>query len=102
MLQHADHVRFGEEHLARDALPLFVAAGLDVVDLDRDVAPVIGVVREIDDAGAAATDLVDDHVLADLLGHTGRARAAFCDNVTNDGPLSKDGRQDTERVRANL
>jgi hypothetical protein len=67
MLQHPDHVRFGEEHLARDALADLVAGGLDVVDLDRDVASVIRVVREVHDAGAAAPDLLDDRVLADLL-----------------------------------
>ena len=69
MLQHADQVRFGEEHLARDARALLVAAGVDVVDLDGDVAPVVGVVRQVHDAGAAAADFLDDHVLADLVGH---------------------------------
>ncbi len=66
VLQHADHVCFGEEHLARDALAIFIAAGVDVVHLDGDVAPIVGIVREIHDAGAAAADLVDDHVLADF------------------------------------
>ena len=41
MLQHADHVRFGQEHLARDARAILVAAGIHVVDLDRDVAAVV-------------------------------------------------------------
>ena len=75
MLQHADHVRFGEEHLARDALAVLIAARIDVVHLDGDVAAVVRIVREIHDAGAAAADLVDDHVLADLFrqrGATGR------------------------------
>jgi hypothetical protein len=78
VLQHPDHVRLGEEHLPRDARLLLVAAGVEVVDLDRDVAAVVRVVREIDGAGAAATDLVDDHVLADLLRHPRRgARTGF-------------------------
>ena len=47
---------------------VLIAAGIDVVHLDGDVAAVIRIVREIHDAGAAATDFVDDHVLADLLG----------------------------------
>ena len=74
MLEHADEMRFGEEHLARDARAVLVAARVHVVDLDRDVAPVVRIVREVDDAGAAAADFVDDHVLADLLGNlAGRA-----------------------------
>ena len=67
MLQHADQVRLGQEHLARDARALFVAAGVHVVDLDRDVAPVVGVVREVHHAGAATAHFLDDHVLADPL-----------------------------------
>jgi hypothetical protein len=66
MLQHADHVRFGEKHLARDALAVLVPARLDVIYLDGHVATVVGVVREIHDARAAAAYFVDDHVLADL------------------------------------
>ena len=77
MLQHADHVRFGEEHLAGDALAILIAAGIDVVDLDGHVAAVIRVVRQIDDAGAAATDLIDDHVLADFLGQRAAARSGL-------------------------
>ncbi len=73
MLQHADHVRFGEEHLARDALAILIAAGIDVVDLDGDVAAVVRIMREIHDARAAAPDLVDDDVLADLLRQRGAA-----------------------------
>ena len=57
-----------ERHFARDAFAILVAAGIDVIDLDGDVAAVIRIVREIHDAGAAATDFVDDHVLADFLG----------------------------------
>ena len=49
-------------------LAILIAAGIDVVDLDGDVAAVVRVVRQIDDAGAAAADLVDDDVLADFLG----------------------------------
>jgi len=41
---------------------------LDVVDLDRDVAAVVRIVGKVDDAGAAATDFLDDDVLADFLG----------------------------------
>jgi hypothetical protein len=73
MLQHTDHVRFGQEHLARDALAAFIAAGVDVVHLDGNVAPVIRVVRQVHHARAAASDLVDDHVLADLLGQRSAA-----------------------------
>ena len=68
MLQHADHVGLGQKHLARDAFAIFIGGRVDVVDLDRDVASVVRIVREIDDAGAAATDLVDDLVFADFLG----------------------------------
>jgi hypothetical protein len=67
MLQHADHVRLGEKHLAGDPLAVLVPAGIDVVDLDRHVAAVVGIVRQIDDACAAAANLVDDHVLAYFL-----------------------------------
>ena len=67
VLQHADQVRFRQEHLARDARAFLVAAGVHVVDLDRDVASVVRVVREIDDPGAAASDFLDDRVLADPL-----------------------------------
>jgi hypothetical protein len=44
VLQHADQVRLGQEHLAGDARALLVAAGVHVVDLDRHVPPVVGVV----------------------------------------------------------
>ena len=80
VLQHADEMRFGEEHLARDARALLVAAGVHVVDLDRDVAAVVRIVREVDDAGAAAADFVDDHVLADLLGNFAGRVALEADN----------------------
>ena len=64
---------------------LLVAAGLHVVDLDRDVAAVVRIVGEVDDAGAAATDFVDDDVLADFLRHAGsRSCGALCDQITND------------------
>ena len=66
VLKHPDEMRFGEEHLARDARPLLIAAGIHVVDLDRHVAPVVRVMRQVDDAGTAATNFVDDSVLADL------------------------------------
>jgi hypothetical protein len=77
MLQHAYHVRLGEKHLACDPLAAFIAAGIDVVDFDRDVASVIWIVREVDDAGAAPADLVDDHVLADLFRQGGATGLGF-------------------------
>jgi hypothetical protein len=77
MLQHADHVRFRKEHFARDALAAFIAAGVDVVYLDGDVAAVIRIVREIDDTRAAASHLVDDHILADLLRQGGTPVLGF-------------------------
>ena len=67
MLQHADHVRFRQEHLARDLRAVLVVR-LDVVDLDRDVAAVVRVVGKVDDAGAATPDFLDDDVLADFFG----------------------------------
>jgi hypothetical protein len=45
MLQHADEVGFGKEHLARNACTLLVPPGLHVVDLDGDVAAIVGIVR---------------------------------------------------------
>jgi len=68
MLQHAHHVGFGQEHLPCDARLVLVAARVKVVDLDRDVAAIERVVREVHRAGAASTHFVDDHVLADLFG----------------------------------
>ena len=44
MLQHADHVRFRQEHLAGDLGALVRLIRVHVVDLDRDVASVIRVV----------------------------------------------------------
>jgi hypothetical protein len=41
-------VRFGQEHLARDFFAIFIAAGIDVVDLDGDVAAVVRIVRQVD------------------------------------------------------
>jgi hypothetical protein len=84
MLQHADHVRFGEEHLARDLLAILVAARIDVVDLDRDVASIVRIVREIHGTGTAAADLVDDGVLADLFGDR-RARVRRLREIGPDG-----------------
>ena len=78
MLQHADHVRFGQEHLARDARALIIAAGIDVVDLDGDVAAVVRIVRQVDGAGAAAADLIDDEVLADALRNPVRDGGLLC------------------------
>ena len=73
VLQHPDHVRLGEEHLARDLGARRVVVGRDAVGLDRDVAAVIGIVREVDGAGRAAPDLADHLVLADVLAECGRA-----------------------------
>ena len=69
MLQHAHQVRFREEHLAGDARTLLIAAGVHVVDLDGDVAAVIGIVGQVDDTGTAAAHFAHHHVLADLVGH---------------------------------
>ena len=73
MLQHADHMRLVEEHLPRNFGTLRVAIFFNVVDLDRDVAAIIRVMRQKDGASAALADLVDNDVLADLLGHVIRA-----------------------------
>ncbi len=92
MLEHPDEMRSGQKHLARDARALFVATRIHVVDLDRYVAPVIRVVRQVHDASASTAHLIDDRVLTDLLGdfagsvlwnsngHAQRAKA-----VANDG-----------------
>ena len=53
VLQHADHVCFVEEHLARDLGLVGVLVFLDVVDLDRYIAAVVGVVRKVDRARRA-------------------------------------------------
>jgi len=53
MLKHADHMSLGEEHLARDALAILVAARIDVVHLDGHVAAVVRVVRQVYGARAA-------------------------------------------------
>ena len=73
MLQAPHHLRFVEEHLASDARLLLVFFVLDVVELDRDVAAVIRIVRQEYAAGAALPNLVDDDVLADSLGHVASA-----------------------------
>ena len=52
MLQHADHVGLVEEHLAGDLRALRIFGGLDVVDLDGDVTPEIGIMRQEHRAGA--------------------------------------------------
>ena len=44
MLQHAHHVRFRQEHLARDLGALVALILVHVVDLDRDVASVVRIV----------------------------------------------------------
>ena len=77
MLQHADHVRFGQKHLARHARAIFIVR-LEVVDLDRDVATIVRIVRKIDDAGAATTDFFDDDVLPDFFGGALLSRRSTC------------------------
>ena len=69
MLQHADHVRLVEEHLARHLGPVGVGVFFDLVDLDRNVAAIIRIVRQVDRTGAAPANLVDDDVFADFLGN---------------------------------
>jgi hypothetical protein len=63
-MQHADHVSFGQKHLATDARSIVVSTSITGVDLDGDVAPVIGIVGEIDRAGAATANLIDNEILA--------------------------------------
>src|SRR5690606_18468866 len=78
MLEHADHVRFGHEHLARHARAIFVVR-LEVVHLDRDVPSVIRDVGAVDHPCAAPADLLDDDVFATALGNTLLARrGALC------------------------
>ena len=73
VLEAPHHLRFVEEHLASDARLLLVFLALDVVELDRDVAAVIRIVRQEYSARAALPDLVDDDVLADSFRHVARA-----------------------------
>ena len=56
----------GEDRLPEGAF--IVAARFNVVDLDRYIAAVIGIVRQVDVPRTAAADLVDDEVLADAFG----------------------------------
>src|SRR6185295_19706167 len=67
MLKHADHVRFRQEHLARDLRALVGLIRVHVVDLDRDVAAVIRIVREVDGTGGTPADLVDDYIFTDAV-----------------------------------
>ncbi len=69
VLESAHHLGLVEEHLASDARLLLVVLALEVVDLDRDVATVVRVVRQKHAAGAALPDLLDDYVLADAPRH---------------------------------
>ena len=73
VLEHPDHVRLGEEHLSRDLGTRRVVVGRDPVRLDRDVTPVIRVVRQVDGAGRAPPDLADYFVLSDALADSGIA-----------------------------
>jgi hypothetical protein len=73
VLQHPDHVRLGEEHLARDFRARRVVVARDAVRLDGDVAAVEGIVRQVDGAGGAAPHLADHLVLADALADCGPA-----------------------------
>jgi hypothetical protein len=74
VLQHPDHVRLRQEHLARDLGARRIVVCRYAVRLDRDVAPVERVVRQVDRAGRPAPDLADHVVLADALAD---ARIAF-------------------------
>ena len=67
VLQHADHVRFRQEHLAGDLGALIARILVHVVDLDRDVAAVIRIVREIDGAGGTPADLIDDYIFTNAI-----------------------------------
>ena len=67
VLEHPDHMRFIEEHLAGDLRPRRIVVRRGAVDLDRDVAPEIWIVGKVDSAGGAPAHLIDDEVLADLL-----------------------------------
>jgi hypothetical protein len=73
MLEPPHHLRFVEEHLASDARLLLVFFALDVVELDRDVAAVVRIVRQEHSTRAPLPNLVDDHVLADSFRHVTRA-----------------------------
>ena len=73
VLQHADHVCFVKKHLAGNACALGVNIFFNVVDLNRDVATIVRIMRQINHARAALADLVDNDVFADLLGYIGRA-----------------------------
>jgi len=74
VLQHAHHLRFGKEHLARRARLLGIGQ-VALIDLDGHVAVVVRIVREIHRAGAADAHFPDDRVLADTLRHlAGRTR----------------------------
>ena len=69
MLQHADHVRFGQELLRARARGLVL--GFQVVDLDRARPPVIRIVGQIHDAVLRA-DFLDDQY-SDFSGMRSRA-----------------------------
>jgi hypothetical protein len=68
MLQVANHLRLCKEHLARSAGAILVfPVYLRVVDLDGHVASIERIMGQVNAAGAAFTDLVDDPVFTYLL-----------------------------------
>ena len=68
MLQLAHHVGFVEKHLACNSCLVVVVIRLIIVNLDGDVTTVLRIMGQVDVTGAAAPDLVDNHVFADLCG----------------------------------
>ena len=79
MGEAAGRVRLVEEHLASDARLLLVFLVLDVVELDGDVATVIGVVRQEYAPSTALSDLMNDDVLADAFAYFTRDPLHGCD-----------------------
>jgi hypothetical protein len=75
MLQHADYMGFIEKHLPGDLGSLTVGRGIRVIDLYRNVAAIIRIVREVDVTRCAFTDLFDNFVFADPAWN--RANAGF-------------------------
>ncbi len=71
VLQLTHDLRFVEKHLARDLRILGVGARVSVVNLDCNIAAVIGIMREIHVAGGPFADLGNDLVFPD----PGRYRA---------------------------
>ena len=66
VLQHTHHVGFAEKHFASHVGIGVVNPGAAVVYLDRDVSPVIRVMRKVYGAGTSLADFIDDRVFANL------------------------------------